>query len=92
MSYSIKPQGDRLLLKMDVTAERVVCGVILPDQACGDLLRRGVIVSVGTGCASSWSAGTRVLIGKETGTPVKMGDVQYVLIPAADILAEITDD
>jgi co-chaperonin GroES (HSP10) len=94
MSYVIKPQGDRLLIKMDAVKERVVDGVFLPAAVTArqDALQRGTVVTAGAACVNQWAADMRVLIAKDGGIPVKHEDVEYVLIPEGDILAVEEED
>lgn len=92
MSYTIKPQGARVLLLPENKTEKVIGGVILPSAAQDALVRQAKVVQWGADCKQSWNTGDTVMIGKDAGLPVKINDAEYVLIGEDDILAVLEDD
>ncbi len=93
---NVKPLRDRVLVKRIEEAEQKVGGIIIPDTA-KEKPQRGEVVAVGTGrlldsgerVAMSVKAGDKVLIGKWSGTDVKIDGEEYVILKEDDILGVI---
>jgi len=91
---AIKPLYDRVLLKRSEAAETVKGGIIIPDTA-KEKPMEAEVVAVGDGKFSdkgervpmSVKAGNKVLIGKYTGTEVKIEGVDHVIVREDEILA-----
>jgi len=91
---AIKPLYDRVLLKRSEPAETVKGGIIIPDTA-KEKPMEAEVVAVGDGKFSdkgervpmSVKAGNKVLIGKYTGTEVKIEGVDHVIVREDEILA-----
>ena len=90
---SVKPLGDRVLVKPLVEAEAVVGGIVIPDTA-KEKPTEGEVVAVGTlklidGKPAEFSVkvGDRVLLPKYGGTEVKINGEKLQLIREDDILA-----
>jgi chaperonin GroES len=93
----VKPLADRILIRRVDADEQVRGGIIIPDTAKEKPLE-GEVVAVGPGklskegkrVAMDLSAGDRVLIGKYSGTEVKIGGDEYVILREDDVLATFT--
>src|SRR2546428_11583225 len=80
----VKPLNDRGLVKRMDPEEKAKGGIIIPDTAKEKLLE-GKVVAVGAGRLDDVGkrielevkAGDRVLIGKYTGTEVRIDDVEH---------------
>jgi chaperonin GroES len=92
---AIKPLYDRVLLKRSEPAETVKGGIIIPDTA-KEKPMEAEVVAVGEGKYAedgktrvplSVKVGNKVLIGKYTGTEVKIADVDHVIVREDEILA-----
>ena len=92
---AIKPLYDRVLLKRSEPAETVKGGIIIPDTA-KEKPMEAEVVAVGEGKYAedgskriplSVKAGNKVLIGKYTGTEVKIEGVDHVIVREDEILA-----
>ena len=90
---NVTPMYDRVLLKRLEEQEVVKGGIIIPDTAKEKPLEAEVI-AVGKGRIEGdkvvpleVKAGDKVLIGKFSGTEVKVHDRDLVIIPEDDILA-----
>jgi chaperonin GroES len=91
---AIKPLYDRVLLKRSEPAETVKGGIIIPDTA-KEKPMEAEVVAVGEGKFSddgkrmpmSVKAGNKVLIGKYTGTEVRIEGVDHVIVREDEILA-----
>jgi chaperonin GroES len=93
----VQPLADRILIRRVDAEEQVRGGIIIPDTAKEKPLE-GEVVAVGPGkinkdgkrVAVGVSAGDRVLIGKYSGTEVKIGGDEYVILREDDVLATFT--
>jgi chaperonin GroES len=90
----ITPLGDRVLVKRLEPAETKKGGIIIPESA-QEKPMEATVIAVGTGkvledgtkVAFEVAKGDRVLIGKYSGTDVKIDDADYLILSQDDILA-----
>nr|WP_320133722.1 co-chaperone GroES [uncultured Holophaga sp.] len=91
---NITPLYDRVVLKRVEPVEVVKGGIIIPDTA-KEKPMEAEIVAVGEGkyddngkrMPLTVKAGDKVLIGKYSGTEIKMDGVDYVIVREDEILA-----
>ena len=91
---AIKPLYDRVLLKRSEPAETVKGGIIIPDTA-KEKPMEAEVVAVGEGkfaedgkrIPMTVKAGNKVLIGKYTGTEIKVDNIDLVIVREDEILA-----
>jgi chaperonin GroES len=96
MAMNVKPLADRLLVKRVDEAETQKSGIIIPDTAKEKPLRAEV-VAVGPGritddgkrVTMDVKKGDKILIGKYSGTEVKIEGDEYVILREDDVLAVI---
>ena len=89
----LKPLADRVVLKQNAAEERTSSGIFLTPSA-QEKPEVYEVVEVGPGGVVDGnevkmvvSAGDQVLVGKYTGTKVKLDDVEYTIVRQGDILA-----
>ena len=91
---SIKPLGDRVLVKrIDSGEEEVRGGIVIPDTA-KEKPQEGEVVAVGEGkvldsgqkMGMSVKAGDRILFGKYSGTEVKLDGEEYLIMREEEVL------
>jgi len=90
----IKPLADRVLVRrLDEEEEQKVGGIIIPDTA-KEKPQEAEVVAVGPGrleegkhVALEVKNGDKVLIGKYSGTEVKIEGDEYLIMREDDILA-----
>ena len=95
-SMNFRPLHDRLLLRRFEEEERSAGGVIIPDTA-KEKPMQGEVVAVGPGARDAKgeivpldiAVGDRVLIGKWSGTEVKLDGEELLILKESDILAII---
>jgi len=94
-SVNIKPLGDRVLVKRSECAEEVKGGIIIPDSA-KEKPMEATVVALGTGKIEDGkkldfnvAVGDKVLVGKYSGTEVKIDDQTFLLVREDEILAVI---
>ena len=91
----LKPLADRVVLKQNKAEERTASGIFLTSSA-QEKPEVYEVVEVGPGGMVDGnevkmivSAGEKVLVGKYSGTKVKLEDVEYTIVRQSDILAVI---
>lgn len=95
-STTITPLGDRVLVKPLEREETTKSGIVLPDTA-KEKPQEGAIVAVGSGrvlddgtkIAMEVKQGDKVLYGKYSGTEIKIGDEEHLILSERDILGVI---
>jgi chaperonin GroES len=93
---TFRPLHDRVLVRRVEAEEKTAGGIIIPDNA-KEKPAEGEIVSVGSGARSEEGkvtpldvkAGDRVLFGKWSGTEVKVGGEDLLIMKESDILGII---
>ena len=89
---TIKPLGDRVLVKPVEEAEQVRGGIIIPDTA-KEKPQQGKVIAVGPGkvaedgktISMNVEEGQIVLYGKYAGTEVKLDGEEYLIMSEGDI-------
>ena len=91
----LRPLADRAVLKQNAAEERTSSGIFLTASA-QEKPEVYEIVEVGPGGMVDGNevemivkVGQNVLVGKYTGTKVKLEDVEYTIVRQSDILAVI---
>lgn len=93
---TVKPLGDRILVKVSEAEEKTAGGIILPDSA-KEKPQVGEVTEVGSGKRNDdgtfqpidVKVGDKVLYSKYAGTDLKVGGEDYVLLREQDILATV---
>ncbi|NLC83739.1 MAG: co-chaperone GroES [Ruminococcaceae bacterium] len=90
---TIKPLGDRVVIKMSESEETTKSGIVLPGSA-KEKPQIAEITAVGPGgvvdgkeIVMEVKVGDRVLISKYAGTEIKIDNVEYTILRQSDILA-----
>ena len=90
---SFKPLHDRVLVRRVQSEEKTKGGLIIPDSA-KEKPAEGEVIAVGEGArkdsgeliAPSVKAGDRILFGKWSGTEVKIGGEELLIMKESDIM------
>ncbi len=92
---NLKPLSDRVVVKMVELEETTKSGIILPGTA-KEKPQVAEVVAVGPGKTEDGAlvpmtikVGDRVITSKYSGTEVKLGNDEYVIVRQDDILATI---
>ena len=99
MSFmNIRPLHDRILAKRLAEEEKTSGGLFIPDTAKEKPLEalviavgKGKILENGTTQAPEVKAGDKVLIGKYSGSEVKLDGKDHIVLREDDILAILED-
>ena len=89
----VRPLHDRVLLKRMEEHEQKVGGIIVPDSA-KEKPQQAEVVAVGSGRVLengqreplAVKAGDKVLVGKWSGTEVKLDGTEYLIVKEDEIL------
>ncbi|UPM54582.1 co-chaperone GroES [Gottfriedia acidiceleris] len=92
----LKPLGDRVVIELVESEEKTASGIVLPGSA-QEKPQEGKVVAVGTGrvlengerVTLEVSVGDRIIFSKYSGTEVKYGGTEYLVLRENDILAII---
>jgi chaperonin GroES len=90
----VSPLNDRVLVRRIEANEEMRGGIVIPDTA-KEKPQEAEVVAVGPGKLSddgkrlqmNVKAGDRVLIGKYSGTEIKLGDEEHTILREDEILA-----
>jgi chaperonin GroES len=92
---TLKPLLDKVVLKQAEIEETTRGGIILPGSA-QEKPQMSEVVAVGPGglvdgkeVVMTVKAGQKVIVGKYSGTEVKLDGVEYTIVSQSDILAVI---
>ena len=93
---NVRPLNDRVLLRRLEEKEVIKGGIIIPDTA-KEKPQEAEVVAVGPGklddngkrIPTEVKKGDRILIGKYSGTDIKLGDDEFVIVREDEILGVI---
>lgn len=93
---SLKPLGERVVLKIVEAEEKTEGGIVLPDTA-KEKPQQGEVVAVGNGrvlengkkVPLEVNVGDKVFFSRYAGTEVKDGEEKFLIVNERDILAII---
>jgi chaperonin GroES len=92
---SIKPLGDRVVVKPQPAEEKTASGLFIPDTA-KEKPQRGTIIAVGPGRYENGTKidmtvkeGDVVLYGKYSGTEIALDSDDYLIMRESDILGVV---
>lgn len=93
----LKPLFDKVVLKKVEVAETTKSGIVLPGSA-QEKPQVSLVVAVGPGglvdgkeVVMTVSVGDKVIVGKYTGTEVKLDGTDYQIVSQSEILAVVED-
>lgn len=94
---SIKPIGDRVVVKPEPADEKTAGGLYIPESA-KEKPQRGTVVSVGAGRVENGNRiemtvkdGDTILYGKYAGTEITLDDDDYLIMRETDILGIVDE-
>ena len=91
---NIRPLHDRVVVKRLEQKEQIRGGIIIPDTA-KEKPQEAEVIAVGPGKINDdgkrspmdVKKGDRILVGKYSGSEIKLDDVEYVILREDEILA-----
>ena len=96
MATNIRPLHDRVIVRRIEEGEQVRGGIIIPDTA-KEKPQQAEVVAVGPGKVSDEGkrtpvdvkAGDKILIGKYSGSEIRIDEEDYVILREDEILAVV---
>ena len=96
---NLQPLGDRLIVEVLDEEETTISGIVLPDTA-KEKPQRGRVLAVGPGkrdengdrIPMDVEEGDEIVYGKYSGTEVKLGTDEYLILRQEDVIAKYTGD
>ena len=94
---NVRPLGDKILLRRAEPDEKTDAGIYIPEAA-KDTPKEGEVIAVGEGNLNkntgsympfTVKAGDRVIFSSYSGTEVKLGDDEFLILTESDILGII---
>ncbi|MDD6790464.1 MAG: co-chaperone GroES [Lachnospira sp.] len=92
---TLKPLGDRVVIKAIMEEETTKSGIVLPGQA-KEKPQQAVVEAVGPGgvvdgkeVKMEVKPGDKIIYSKYAGTEVKLEDESFIIVKQSDILAII---
>ena len=90
---TFRPLHDRVLVRRIEAPEKTAGGIIIPDNA-REKPQEGEVVATGSGnrgedgaiVALDVKAGDRILLGKWSGTEIKLGGEDLIIMKESDVL------
>ena len=82
---TIKPLGERVLVKMDKVEEKTAGGIFIP-QTAQEKTQIAVVEAIGDD-VKTIKVGQTILHDKYAGTSVKMDNEEYLILNIKDVLA-----
>ncbi len=90
---TVRPLGDRILVKRLESESKTKGGIIIPDTA-KEKPQEGLVVAVGPGAPRAdggrrellVKSGDRILFGKYAGTEVKIDGSDHLILSESDVL------
>ncbi|MGL4825667.1 MAG: co-chaperone GroES [Alphaproteobacteria bacterium] len=94
---TFRPLHDRVLVKRTEAEEKTAGGIIIPDTA-KEKPMEGEVIAVGPGARSEdgkilpmdVKQGDRILFGKWSGTEIKLGAQDYIVMKESDIMGVLS--
>jgi len=84
---TVKPLGDRVLVKIKESETKTAGGIIIP-QTAQEKTQTGLVVAVGTDSdVIKVKVGDEVMYDKYAGTQIKIDGAEHLIVKMSDILA-----
>ena len=96
---TVRPLGDRVVLRPVEREEKTRSGIVLPDTA-NEKPQEGIVEAVGPGrildngsrVPMELKTGDRVLYAKYAGNEFKIDDIEYLIVSEKDVLAIVASN
>jgi len=89
---NIKPLGDRVLVKPQVSEEKTPSGILLPETADKQKKEQGEVVAIGSGEdieKLGLKIGDKVIFGKYAGEDIEIEKVEYKFLKDDEVLGKV---
>jgi chaperonin GroES len=86
---NIKPLGENVLVKLIKASQKTKSGIFLPENTSADRPQEGKVLAIGKSEKIQVKKGQTVIFAKYSGTEIKMGSEECLILKAEDILAVV---
>jgi len=86
---NILPLGENVLVKIGKNESKTKSGIVLPENSTQERPQEGTVMAVGDDKKIRVKKGQKILFAKYSGTEIKIGQEEYLIIKNDDILAVI---
>lgn len=86
---NIKPLGENVLVKIVKASQKTKSGIFLPETVGADRPQEGKVLAIGTSEKIQVKKGQTVVFAKYSGTEIKIGSEECLILKAEDILAVV---
>jgi len=84
----ILPMGERVLVRMEVAAEKTASGLIIP-QTAQEKTQMGIVEAIGDSEEITVKSGDKIMYDKYAGTTIKVDGEEMLILKMESILAVI---
>jgi chaperonin GroES len=84
---NVKPLGENILVKLIKLNQKTKSGIFLPETTSTDRPQEGRVLAIGTSEKIQVKKGQTVIFAKYSGTEIKMGADECLILKAEDVLA-----
>ena len=85
----IRPLGENVLVSAKKEAVKTKSGLVLPETATQERPQEGKVVAIGDSPKIKVKKGQTIIFAKYSGSEIKIGEEEYLIIKNEDILAII---
>ncbi|WP_322791811.1 co-chaperone GroES [Bellilinea sp.] len=86
----VQPMGARILVKPLEQESKTATGLYIPETA-KEKPQTGVVVAVGDDEDIKLKVNDKILFAKYSGTEIKLGGDDYLIMECSDVLAKVLD-
>ncbi|MFA6047707.1 MAG: co-chaperone GroES [Parcubacteria group bacterium] len=85
----IKPLGENVLVSAKKEPAKTKSGLVLPENASTERPQEGKVIAIGDSSKIKVKKGQTVIFTKYSGSEIKIGEEEYLIIKNEDILAVV---
>ncbi len=86
----LQPMGARILVKPLEQENKTATGLYIPETA-KEKPQTGVVVAIGDDEEIKLKVNDKILFAKYSGTEIKLGSDDYLIMECSDVLAKVLD-
>jgi chaperonin GroES len=84
---TLKPLGENVLVKLIKADQKTSSGIFLPEVANAERPQEGKVLAIGASEKIQVKKGQTIIFAKYSGTEIKVGNDECLILKAEDILA-----
>lgn len=81
----IKPNGNRILVKLNEEVNKEIGGILIPSDNQQTPPREGLVIEIGD-MVDEIKVDDTVIISKSGGTPIEIDGIEYVIVDIDDVV------